>query len=255
MLVLILKLEYDGTNYSGWQVQKNARSVQEQVEKGLKHLTGVELKAVGAGRTDAGVHAKGMVTHTRLKTKMRVPVDKIPDIMNSAMPADIRIYNASLTTKSFNARFFPVARKYSYYITTSQTVFNRLYAANIKGEIDFNTLKKSAEIFKGEHDFTTFSKYNASVKSYVCKVEECSWEPIDDGLWRFTIQADRFVYAMVRAIVGACIDAARGKRTIDELKEALEKRDRRYISPLAEPRGLFLDNVFYPPPFDYLNKI
>jgi tRNA pseudouridine38-40 synthase len=125
-------------------------------------------------------------------------------------------------------------------------VFNRLFSTAIRYNLDFNKLKKSADIFVGKHDFTTFSKHNPDTKSYTCDVKKCNWKEISDGTWRLQIRSDKFVYGMVRSVVGAMIDIARGKRTIKEIKKALADCDRSFVSPLAPAKGLVLEKIIYP---------
>lgn len=246
MTTLILKIEYDGTNYGGWQIQPNAPSIQREIEKVLHKLSGSHIGIVGAGRTDAGVHARGQVAHAKLVTKFPIPEKKIPFVLSSKLPDDIRIVDAKIVNYDFHARFDAIAREYSYTITLQNSVFNRLYSTLMNYKLDFNKLKKSADIFIGKHDITTFSKYNSETKSYICDVKKCNWKEISDGTWRLQIRSDRFVYGMVRSVVGAMIDIARGKRTIKDVKQALNDCDRKKVSPLAPAKGLVLEKIFYP---------
>ena len=167
MNILILKIEYDGTNYGGWQIQPNAPSIQEEIEKVLHKLNGSHIGIVGAGRTDAGVHARGQVAHAKLGTKFPVPEKKIPYVLNSKLPDDIRIVEAQIVNFDFHARFDAIAREYSYTINSNNSVFDRLFSTLIKYKIDYAKLKKSADIFVGKHDFTTFSKHNPDTKNYI----------------------------------------------------------------------------------------
>jgi tRNA pseudouridine38-40 synthase len=246
MTTLILKIEYDGTIYGGWQFQPNAPSVQEEIEKVLTELAGNKIGIVGAGRTDAGVHARGQVAHAKLENKFPIPEKKIPYVLNSKLPDDIRIVDTSIVNYDFHARFDAIAREYSYTITTNQSVFNRFFATLIRYKLDYDLLEKSAQIFVGKHDFTTFSKNNSETKDYICNVKKCKWKQISNDSWRLQIRADRFVYGMVRSVVGAMIDIARGKRTIKEVKQALKDCDRSKSSPLAQAKGLVLEKIIYP---------
>ncbi|TAL68247.1 MAG: tRNA pseudouridine(38-40) synthase TruA [Bacteroidetes bacterium] len=249
MSILILKIEYDGTNYGGWQIQPNAPSIQEEIEKVLSQLNGNHIGIVGAGRTDAGVHARGQVAHARLEKKFPVPENKIPYVLNSKLPDDIRIVDAKIVNFDFHARFDAIAREYSYTITKRQTVFDKYFTTLIRFKLDYDLLEKSAKIFTGKHDFTTFSKNNSETKDYTCNVKICKWKEVDDGIWRLQIRSDRFVYGMVRSVVGAMIDIARGKRTIKEVRQALKDCDRSKSSPLAPAKGLVLENISYPKKF------
>ena len=244
---LLLRLEYDGTNFAGWQIQPNARTVQGDLEKAFLKTFGVELSVVGAGRTDAGVHARGQVAHVFLKDGANeIPEDKITKAVNSCLPKDVRLRNAILLKEPVHARFDATAREYSYTITTEESVFKRFYAWTPKSPFNKNLLKAASEVFKGTHDFTTFSKFNSETKHYRCDVTNCEWTEIDEKTLRLKIRANRFVYGMVRALTGAMMDAARGRRTPDELQRSLLLKDRSLSSPLAPPEGLVLERIYFP---------
>jgi len=245
MQTLILKIQYDGTNYGGWQIQPNARTIQDEIQKAFLSLTGEEINLIGAGRTDAGVHARGMVAHTALKNELKIPSKKIVKAINGHLPDDIRITDASLTDKKFNARFDAIAREYSYSIHTKESPFLNRFSTFIRYKLDIDKLFASAELFHGKHDFTTFSKLNEDTKNYVCDVEKCEWSGVSECQYILQIKADRFVYGMVRSIVGAMLDVAHGKRSIKDVKNALSQKNRELISPIAPPQGLVLEKVFY----------
>ena len=251
MKTLILQIEYDGTNYAGWQIQPNDTTIQGLIENALISIYGFDIGVIAAGRTDAGVHARGQVAHTKLLEDFPVPQEKIPVALNSKLPNDIRIKKAILLPNNFHARYDAAAREYSYTIITKESVFNNRFTTYFKYQFDSNILIKSAEIFLGKHDFTTFSKLNEDTKNYVCNVETCFWQKTDENKWKLTIKADHFVYGMVRAIVGALLDCARGKRTLNDIKSALKKCDRNLASPLAPPQGLILEKVYYPEKFNF----
>ncbi len=242
-----LLLEYDGTHYSGWQRQLNAPSIQEVLEHCLRRMLGRYINVIAAGRTDAGVHALGQVVHLDLPTAVTLPPEKIVKALNTMLPPDIRILWGADVPGDFHARFTAVRRTYFYTVMLFESVFHRYYTWQLRYAIDTEQLQQSAAIFLGEHDFTTFSKFNADTRNYVCSVDRCEWEPLNPGMWRFTISANRFVYGMVRSLVGAMIDVARGKRSIAELQQALQQRDRALNSPLAPARGLVLARIAYDP--------
>ncbi|MFH1052580.1 MAG: tRNA pseudouridine(38-40) synthase TruA [bacterium] len=246
MQTLILKIEYDGTNYGGWQIQPNAPTVQEEIQKAYFSLTGEQINLVGAGRTDAGVHARGMVAHAVLENELKIPQKKIVKAINGNLPLDIRITDAVLTDKKFNARFDAISREYSYSIHLKETPFLNRYSTYIRYKLDIEKLFASAKVFLGKHNFTTFSKLNSDTKNYICTVEKCEWERISDNQYILHIKADRFVYGMVRSLVGAMLDVARGKRSIKDIRESLEQENRELISPIAPPQGLVLEKIYYP---------
>jgi tRNA pseudouridine38-40 synthase len=245
MQTIALCIEYDGTNYSGWQKQKNAVSVQQKLEESVAAILGTDLPVVGGGRTDTGVHARGQVAHIRLDKTCTIPEENLKRAINSKLPLDIRISGLTILESKFHARFDAIAREYSYTIALNKTVFNRLYAYHPGYKYNNELLIDSASVFVGEHDFSTFSKNNPDTKSYICNVKICRWTKSGDYL-RLKIKADRFVYGMVRSLTGAMLDIARGKRTTGEVEVALNKADRRLISPIAPPNGLVLEKIYYP---------
>jgi tRNA pseudouridine38-40 synthase len=243
---LALVVEYDGTDFSGWQIQPNARTVQESIEHALQKLTGESLRIIGAGRTDAGVHARGQVAHTIIGEEFTIPLNKIAIAINSVLPKDIRIVKSNLFKKKFHARFDAIAREYSYTLSTKESVFTRHFTTYFKYSIDFQKLCQVSEVFVGQHDFTTFSKINSSTQSYICIVEKCFWEELDKSRYRLHIKADRFVYGMVRALTGAMLEFACNRIRIDDIRSALTAKDRSLCPALAEPQGLVLEKVYYP---------
>lgn len=245
MQTLALCIEYDGTNYFGWQKQKNAVSVQQKVEEAVAAILGIYVPVVGAGRTDTGVHARGQVAHARLEKLCRIPESNLIRAFNSKLPPDIRITNLRLLDGKFHARFDAIAREYSYTISSVKSVFSRLFAFYPDYPFDIGILLESASVFLGVHDFSTFSKSNPDTKSYVCNVKICRWSKHKNFL-RLRIKADRFVYGMVRSLTGAMLDIARGKRTMGEVRESLGRADRSLISPMAPPQGLVLEKIYYP---------
>jgi tRNA pseudouridine38-40 synthase len=254
MRTLILLIEYDGGNYAGWQYQANALTIQECIENALGKIVKYPVRIIGAGRTDAGVHARGQVAHAIIPDDFPVPEEKIAIALNSNLPGDIRIGAAKIVDEDFHARFDAIAREYSYNLITKESVFSRHFRTFYKYHINTDILVKSADIFIGKHDFTTFSKFNEEYKNYTCNVEKCYWEQINQDYWILTIKSDRFVYGMVRSLVGAMLDAARGKRSIDELKNALSRCDRSLASQLAPPQGLILEWVYYPEDRRYFGR-
>jgi len=246
MYSIVMKIEYDGSGYAGWQRQKNALSIQETIEKALKSLTGLNLSIIGAGRTDAGVHASGQVAHSRLPEMLKIPQKKLSKAINSFLPDDIRIVDSRIIDFQFHSTKDAIAREYNYFIHLIDRPLLRHFSSLIKSNIDISLLFESAKIFKGKKDFTTFSKLNKETKDYICNVKICKWSEIDEKQYKLTIRADRFVYGMVRGIVGAMIEIARGKIEITDIEKALEKKDRSFNCPMAPAKGLILTKVLYP---------
>lgn len=247
---IALLLEYDGSNYAGWQRQANAETVQSVIESAFLALTGAECTVIGSGRTDAGVHGRGQVAHVDIPRSNSIPEEKFVRAINAHLPQTIRIRAArfleSDSPNAFHARFHAVRREYRYTILQEYSVFRARYAWHVRAPFDAALLQYSANIFVGKHNFTTFSKHNPDTENYVCNIETSLWNEVERGVWQFTIAADRFVYGMVRSIVGASIDAACGKRTLNDLTDALRAEDRALGSPLAPAQGLILWRVNYP---------
>jgi len=246
MLPLALLIEYDGTDYIGWQVQPSGESVQSVVQNAVMKAYGCVVSIVGAGRTDAGVHAIGQVAHVHLPGDANViPLHKARIAINVQMPKDVRIRQVAEVEPTFHARYGPDWREYVYTIAFEERALRRRTEWCPLMTYDPTKLADAATVFEGQHDFTSFSKANADTRSYVCRVDICRVEYHADRVV-VRIRADRFVYGMCRAIVGAMMDVARGKRTPEELRAALSVRDRVHASPLAPPAGLILNRVHYP---------
>ncbi len=242
---LALLIEYDGGRYSGWQRQNNARSIQGTLEHAYYEITGKFAEIIGSGRTDAGVHGMGQVAHIILPDDFNLPENRITMAFNANLPRDIRILWSSILRRDFHARFDAVMREYIYTVMQRPSVFDRWYSWQTLFSFDPKKLQETARIFVGEHDFTTFSKLNTDTKNYVCRVEECVWEEHAAGVWQMTIRANRFVYGMVRSVVGAMMEVARGKRTVEDVAASLPARDRSLNSPLAPAKGLYLAHIYY----------
>lgn len=253
MYSIVLKIEYDGSGYAGWQRQKNALSVQETIENALISLTGLKLSVIGAGRTDAGVHATGQIAHSRLPELIKIPQEKLSKAINSYLPDNVKIIDSRIINYQFHSTKDAIAREYNYFIHLNDRPLLRHFSTLVKSYIEIPLLFESAKIFKGKKDFTTFTKLNKETKDYICNVKICKWSKIEEKQYKLTIRADRFVYGMVRGIVGAMIEIARGKIEMTEIVNALEKKDRSFICPMAPAKGLILTRVFYPRELDPFN--
>lgn len=243
---MVLLVEYDGANYAGWQRQKNALTIQEVLERAVADAAGEYCDVIGAGRTDAGVHGGGQVAHCRIPDSFGIPQHKIAVALNTRLPRDIRIVAAVLTDKPFHARYDASAREYSYALSLSHSVFYRHYTWQPRFGLNVGLLHRAAEVFLGSHDFTTFSKLNTDTKSYNCTVEVSAWRRVARDHLVYTVRADRFVYGMVRSLVGTMVEVARGRRTVEDIQLALGRSDRSLNSPLAPARGLVLRRIYYP---------
>lgn len=237
-------IEFDGTAYSGWQIQPHSPSVQQTLEEALALFLRCKVDVTGAGRTDAGVHASQMIAHFDLET----PQD--PDWMmhklNGILPQDIAVHRIWPVRPDAHARFDAVSRTYKYYVTLNKSAFHREYSWYLVNEPDFGLMNQAAEMLLSTVDFTSFSKLHTDTKTNDCRVTEALWTPLDDGRWVFTITADRFLRNMVRAIVGTLMEVGRHKLTLEEFKKIIESKDRCSAGDSAPAQGLFLHKIVYP---------
>lgn len=238
-------LAYDGTNYHGWQIQPNGISVQECLMKALATFLRREIEVIGAGRTDAGVHATLMVAHFDFEGDA-LDVELVADKLNRLLPPDISVYQVRRVKSDAHARFDATARTYKYYITTSKNPFNRQYRCRIHGNLDFKRMNEAAQELFDYSDFTSFSKLHTDVRTNICRITMAEWTQVDEATWVFTIRADRFLRNMVRAIVGTLLEVGRGKMTVQDFKQVIELQDRGKAGASAPGQALFLVNVEYP---------
>ena len=237
-------LAYDGTAYHGWQIQPNGVSVQECLMKALSTLLRREVEVVGAGRTDAGVHASLMVAHFDSDS----PLDTVfmTDKLNRLLPPDISVYRLRAVKSDAHARFDATARMYKYYVTTAKSPFNRQYRCRLFQTPDFERMNEAAQTLFDYTDFTSFSKLHTDVKTNNCKIMHAAWTRVDDVTWVFTIQADRFLRNMVRAIVGTLLEVGRGKLSVEGFRRVVEQKDRCLAGTSVPGNALFLVDVAYP---------
>ena len=238
-------LAYDGTNYHGWQIQPNGISVQECLMKALATFLRREIEVIGAGRTDAGVHATLMVAHFDFEGDA-LDVELVADKLNRLLPPDISVYQVRRVKSDAHARFDATARTYKYYITTSKNPFNRQYRCRIHGNLDFKRMNEAAQELFDYSDFTSFSKLHTDVRTNICRITMAEWTQVDEVTWVFRIRADRFLRNMVRAIVGTLLEVGRGKMTVQDFKQVIELQDRGKAGTSAPGQALFLVNVEYP---------
>lgn len=240
-------LQYDGTAYHGWQSQPNATSVQETIEQKLSLLLQRELFIIGAGRTDAGVHARLMVAHFEGEGLV-LDNDQIKDLtrrLNGILPKDISILKIVPVKDDAHARFSPISRTYRYYVTTRKNPFNP-YAYRIFWDLDIDLMNEAAQKLFNYIDFTSFSKLHTDVKTNNCRIMEARWTETEPGEFVFVIKADRFLRNMVRAIVGTLLLVGRRRITIDDMCRIIEGKDRCKAGDSAPANALFLEDIEYP---------
>ncbi|MCE7700000.1 MAG: tRNA pseudouridine(38-40) synthase TruA [Methanobacterium paludis] len=239
-----LLIEYDGTNYAGWQMQKNALSIQEVLEKAIGSLVGHGVKLIGASRTDAGVHARGMVAN--FLTDSGIPDKNFSPAINVRLPDDIRILNAKDVSLEFHSRYCSTGKRYSYKIFNRRisSPLYRNYTAHVLTPLDAEKMKAAAGFIIGTHDFSCFRSSGSSVKTSVRTVKSLEIERLGDIL-NIEISADGFLYNMVRIIAGTLIDAGVGKIEPAQLTDIIESRQRDRAGKTAPASGLCLEEVYY----------
>ncbi|NLC63171.1 MAG: tRNA pseudouridine(38-40) synthase TruA [Thermoanaerobacterales bacterium] len=241
---LKVKLEYDGSAYHGWQRQKNARSVQEVVERAIIRISGEEIVVIGAGRTDAGVHAKEQVIN--FHTKMRIPIEKIPYAINSQLPEDIVAYEAEVVADSFHARFCAKSKIYNYTIYNAPypSPILRKYAYFSPKPLDINAMREASHEFIGTHDFSAFKASGSPVKNSVRHVKMLEVLEKDNIIF-IKIEADGFLYNMTRIIAGTLLDVGLGKIAPHQIFPIIESKDRSRAGKTLPPHGLCLERIIY----------
>ena len=237
-------LSYDGTNYHGWQIQPNGISVQEVLMKALSTFLRKPIEVVGAGRTDAGVHARLMVAHFDFDAELDCAT--VVDKLNRLLPPDVAVYRVRRVKPEAHARFDATYRTYKYYITTRKDPFSRAFSWRIFQTLDFGKMNEAAQALFDYIDFTSFSKLHTDVKTNNCKMMYARWEQIGEHDWVFTIQADRFLRNMVRAVVGTLVEVGKGKLTVEGFRKVIEEKNRCSAGTSVPGNALFLVDVGYP---------
>lgn len=301
-------LAYDGSAYHGWQIQPNGSSVQQTLADALSTLFRQEVEVTGAGRTDAGVHARLMVAHFDIPEALpasecnvpseeivssgknnpheeqhssfghplsegkissdsessseeinsykakkvakvaETPVDvvRLADKLNRILPHDISVYKVVQVKPDAHARFHATYRTYEYFITTRKDPFARAYSYRLFRTPDFELMNQAAQLLLQHTDFTSFSKLHTDVKTNNCRVMRADWQPVDDHTWKFTIQADRFLRNMVRAVVGTLLMVGQGKISVEEFNQIILRKDRCSAGTSVPGQALFLVDIGYP---------
>ncbi len=253
---LALLIEYDGTAFAGWQTQGDhplGRSIQAEIEKAFHKLFAITITVHGAGRTDAGVHARGMVAHVEFPDDIVIALPKLLMALNATTPKDIAILDIRHVAEDFHARHSALARQYRYTIKQDRTAIDRNFVWAIRRDVDLEKLQRCAALLIGEHDFTSFSKRTSDVKHYRCIVEQAKWE-LEWKYLFFNIRANRFVRGMVRALVGAMVQVGQSAFTVEEFEKLLHTPQElwraKYIAPA---HGLVLEGIEYPERFGLWN--
>ncbi len=237
-----IELAYNGTKYHGWQIQPNATSVQETLNKALSTILKAAIDIVGAGRTDTGVHAKQMFAHFDYEDEINV--QQLVHKLNSFLPKDIAIFNIYKVGDEAHARFDAKKRTYEYIIHQQKDVFEKDNSWYYQNELNVDKMNQACKILFNYTDFECFSKVHTEVNTFNCKIYEAHWQQKDNQLV-FTISADRFLRNMVRAIVGTMVNIGLEKITLQDFKTIIESKDRNQAGFSVPAHGLYLTKIEY----------
>jgi tRNA pseudouridine38-40 synthase len=249
MITLKILLEYDGTRYSGWQEQKNARTVMGEIRNAAREVLGPDLDMQGAGRTDAGVHAFAQVMHI----KVARPVKHRPEVMqrrlNDLLPADIAILDLQPANRNFHARHDARSRVYMYQISKRKQAFLKRYVWWIKEDLDIQRMKRAASLLAGRHDFVCFRAADAArpEESTIVEIENAAIEGEEDII-RIRIEASHFLWRMVRRIIGVLVKVGKKEVTIEEFQRLIDGKGDPHLDVAgwtAPASGLFLEEIRY----------
>lgn len=237
-------IQYDGSNYAGWQIQNNAPTIQQKIVDAIEVIIKEKVNLIGSGRTDAGVHAWRQTAN--FKTDKEIEIDSFKYSLNSVLPADIAIKKIETVEESFHARFDAKNRSYLYLFTREKSPFYKNYTWSNRNlfEYDFSKLNDLSNALIGKHDFTSYSRKNSEIENKNCTIREIYWRKGNE-LSYFYISADRFLHGMVRTIIGTILYAVKNGFDKNYLMEVLDKKDREAAEESVPPKGLFLFKVRY----------
>lgn len=239
-----LTISYEGTNYCGWQIQKNAVTVEQKVEEACRKLFSREIKLIGASRTDTGVHALGQVVVFEVETS--IPVDRIPYAINAQLPNDIVVRDAIVVEDDFHPRYNAINKTYEYRIHNADFPLpqNNRYCYFYHKKLDIIKMREAAGYFVGKHDFKAFCSAGSSVKTTVREIYMCEIS-FEDEVIVIRINGNGFLYNMVRIIAGTLIEIGTGKRCPDDIIDIINSKDRSKAGVTAPAKGLTLISINY----------
>ncbi len=236
-----IRFSYKGTNYHGWQHQPNGNSIQDELEKALSTILRENIALTAAGRTDAGVHALSMTAHFDSPATID---NTMVARLNALLPPDIAVQSIEHVSDDKHARFDALWRRYEYRIVNTKTAFDYDTTVFIHTPLDFDKMNQAAALLLQYEDFASFCKVHTDVKTTICHITEAQWSKRGD-MWVFSIQANRFLRNMVRAIVGTLLDVGRGKITVEQFAGIIENKNRSQAGQSAPAQGLFFVNAAY----------
>ncbi len=240
-----IQLSYDGTDFHGWQIQPNAKTIQESLNQALSTLLRKEIYCVGCGRTDTGVHAKYFIAHIELAQRLSLATSEVVYRLNRLLPESIAVQDCFPVVHDAHARFSAISRSYAYYITTEKDPFSVDRMWELREDLDIAAMNQAAQELLGEQDFSCFSKSNTQTETNLCNVSEARWKAHAHGLV-FRISANRFLRNMVRAVVGTLVEVGRGRMSNADLVKIIASKDRSEAGTSVPAHGLYLTNVVYP---------
>ena len=242
---ILLTVEYDGTNYAGWQRQINGLAVQQVLEETLQKATKERIVVTGASRTDAGVHALGQAVH--FDTESRIPPEKYPFVLNTMLPRDVRVHTGREVPEGFHARFMTCGKRYTYRIVNSRhaSAIRRNTHVHVPLPLDLAPMQEAARQLLGTHDYAAFQAAGGTAKTTIRTITKADLVQFGDEII-LTVEGDAFLYNMVRIIAGTLIEIGLGRRTVNAFSEAYETLDRLSLGVTAPPQGLELTKVYYP---------
>jgi tRNA pseudouridine38-40 synthase len=237
-----LEIEYDGTDFHGWQVQPKLRTVQGEIQDKLETILGHKINLIGAGRTDVGVHALGQVAN--FKTTSELNKNSIINGLNGLLPDDIVVKKIEEVDLNFNSRYSAKSRLYKYRIHLGRTAILRKYVWEVLYSLNLENILEATKKIEGEHDFSSFCVAESTKDNNACRVFSAIWEKSEDELI-FKIEADRFLHAMVRSLAGTLVEVGRGYFSVSDFADIMEAKDRKKAGPTAPAGGLYLVEVKY----------
>jgi len=240
-----IHLAYKGTNYHGWQIQPNAVTIQQTLNEALSVILRENINLIGAGRTDAGVHASSFYAHFDLNPEQNIDINQLVFKLNCYLPHDIAIYNIYPVSNKAHARFDAISRTYKYYMFTCKNPFYTDTSYFLFKKVNVERMNEVCSLLKNYNNFTSFSKRSTETKTNLCDIYRAEWIKKGDKLI-FTVEANRFLRNMVRALVGTMIEVGEGKLSLEEFTNIIEGQDRTLARYSFPANGLFLTDIKYP---------